>query len=718
MRRLVVAAIAGTIATATPAAVRSAPGPQVAAGVDGAWQVGAWTPLELAWPEGSPRGGAAAAFSLRVAVEDPDGQFVASPPVTLEPGDDGVPRAVVPVRFGRPAARVRVESDRGLVLDGTVATAAPGPGIASTSRVALVFGDLPQAARGLRLADRERRTTTEVVAATAAGTPFVTGFDMADVILVCGAVVPSLPEPVVAGIDARVRSGGRLVLLAGTSAAGVAARETASSWLPGRLERMVPLRRVGAIETFARVTGLAEVVPPDGIEVPRLAGPVAGAVEAAAVEGSLTLPLATRRAHGFGTVTWVGVDVDAEPFRGWPGTEALLFSALEGRRGEVAEPHHAEDSPVVDLAAQLRTALERFPAPASGPRWRVVPFEVVAGVGLLYVLALYPFDWWFVSRATSRPRLAWLTLPGLAAIFTAAAAWLASGRIGTGVVEGTAAEVVDIDVESASARGSSWAAVLSGGNDRIDVSTDVTASFVTPDTASVSWFADAGRGFGGLDAPVAHPSLAAADYRYGDSLGEFLGVPIAAGATRLFEARWSGGVERGLVESTLRRTAQGTLEGGIVHRLPFALERCRLLHAGWLYDLGTLDAGAEHDCGAGRGPRSLATALTRRRAGGDREAAQHWDAASHDVARILELAGFYAAAGGRDYAAIPAGRLDRLDLSPLLTVDRGVLVGEPKPAAGSMSWRIVPHGRDAVPLEPAAPALFRIVLPVAAGAAP
>lgn len=715
MRRLGTAAIAGAaLAVAVGGVARAAPGPDVSAGIGGEWQVGAWTPLEVSWPDGA----SAAASSVRVAVEDPDGQFVTSPAVPLEPGVGGGARAIALVRFGRPDARVRVVSDGGQILDATLVTGAAAAAIPSTSRVALVFGDLPQAVRAMRLVDRERHTTTAVVVATTHGTPVATAFDMADVILICGTIVPSLPAAVVDGIDEWVRAGGRLVLFAGASTAGIAAREATASWLPGRYERMTPLRRVGAVETFARVTGLAERLPPGGIEVPRFSGPVLGAVEASVVEGSLTLPLASRRAHGFGTLTWVGLDVDREPFPEWSGTEALLFAALEGRRSDAGDDRDAGDAAVVDLAAQLRVALDSFPARSSATRPRVVPFEVVAAVGLLYVLALYPFDWWLVSRGVARPRLAWLTLPGLAVLFTAAAAWLASGRVGTGTVDGTTAELVDIDVESAAARGSAWAAVLSGGNERIDVSAGVATPIVAPRSQTVSWFADAGRGFGGMDASVAHPSLAAADYRYGDSLADLLDVPIAAGATRLFEARWSGRVERGLVESMLRRTPQGTLAGGVVHRLPFALEQCRLLHAGWLYDLGTLPAGEEYDCGAGRGPRSLATALTRRRAGKDRETSPRWDAASHDVARILELAGFYAAAGGRDYAGMTAGRLGRLDLSPLLGVDRAVLIGEPEPAAPATAWRITARDAGAVWHDAAAPTLFRIVLPVAPEAAP
>ncbi|NCX99379.1 MAG: hypothetical protein EBX35_12590, partial [Planctomycetia bacterium] len=94
------------------------------------------------------------------------------------------------------------------------------------------------------------------------------------------------------------------------------------------------------------------------------------------------------------------------------------------------------------------------------------------------------------------------------------------------------------------------------------------------------------------------------------------------------------------------RDGRGLVRGTLVNHLPFPLSDCRLLHAGWLYDIGDFEPGETFDTEAGRGPRSLAAALTRRIAVGDRDRAERWDTASLDVVRILEVAGFHAAAGG------------------------------------------------------------------------
>jgi hypothetical protein len=59
-----------------------------------------------------------------------------------------------------------------------------------------------------------------------------------------------------------------------------------------------------------------------------------------------------------------------------------------------------------------------------------------------------------------------------------------------------------------------------------------------------------------------------------------------------------------------------------------------------------------------------------------------------DTARILEIAGFHAAVGGRGYTSLLSGRLERIDLSPLLRVDRAVLVGwGPAGTAWNTGWK-------------------------------
>jgi hypothetical protein len=716
-----VAALMLMLASGGPPTHGAEPGRfDVAAGFGGRWKVGSWTPLVVS----ATGGGLEAGQEVRLWAEDDDGQFVRSPAVRATQVGERV-EARLCVRFGRPSGRYRVEVTSPGGGAATTEDRLVDP-IVSTDHVIVAYGDLPSVARAARLVDRDRGSTTVVVSDTPpyAASESQRSFDAADAIVISGHAATRLPVDVREGLDAWVRDGGSLVFVCGASAAEAAATGSpVSGWLPGAFEKLVRLRRLGPIEAYARAGGLVDRVPPDGLPVPRFAGPTPGIVLVSAVEAGGG-PVVARWAHGLGTVIWLGLDLDAEPLRGWSGCDTLLAAALGGRSRGGLDQRSSEQAGMPDMAGQLHAALDTFPAAATsadqattGRKVSPVPFEVIAGLGLLYVLCLYPLDWWFVSKQ-GRPWIAWLTLPILAAGFTAAA-WGLKGQWGGGrEAIARTADVIDVDAGSGHIRGTSWLAVLSPVNDRLDVAVEgATGTACADRQAAVTWWGVAGRGFGGLDAAVGHPSLAAADYGYGGSLAALDDVPIAAAASRLFEAEWSGCADVPVVTSSLALTSQATLAGAVSHHLPFPIENCRLLHAGWLYDVGTLRPGDRYDTATGRGPRSLASALTRRAAAKDRETALTWDPTNADVARIIEVAAFQGAAGGTAYTGLDAGRLGRLDLSPLLAVDRAVLVGTVAEGVPASRWDI---GGAAGPMAAAAaaPPLCRIVIPLAAEAVP
>lgn len=685
------AAFAVALACGAVGPIEAADQPELRVGIEGVYRTGSWTPLVVSCPA-SP---AASDFNA-VWVEDPDGQPVRMPAI-LEDAGDGVRR--FRVRFGRPNASVLLEQVEGK-LDDAIRVSLPAP-IDSREKVLLVLGELPSADRAARLLAGEDGVRTRVVSSSplaVAGKAAGLGpldFDGIDAIIVCGGALrlkdgdrkqQTQLVGTIEAIDGWVRGGGRLVFVAGGSAADLAAEDSpAIRWLPGprgrqgRVARLVPLRRSAALETFGRAGRPLEKSALAGLEVPLLADSteIDGLIEAFDGRVAADLPLVVRSAHGFGTVTWIGIDLDRDAFRTWQGTDTLLIQLLDARAGKSAARAGGPRNDAVDLAGQLRKALDHFPGV------RAVPFEVIAGLGLLYVCCLYPLDWFLVSRLAVRPWLSWLTLPLLVATFTGLAVATAQAWKGT-AWSSSRADLVDIDAVGGSARGFSFDGIWSPRNARLDL-----AAAVARDRAEValSWFAPAGRGIGGTDAAVSHPSLAAGAYRYAGSLSELEQVPIAASSSRLFEASWTaaapGGPETSEsqpVISGLILEGQGTLRGWLESRLGFPLEDCRLLHAGWLYDVGRLDPGGRFEPAAGRGPRSLAGAITRRSASRDRDVSTGWDPGSTDVERILEVAGFHVAAGGSGYTGLEAGRLARLDLSPLLELGRAVLVGRGPPA--------------------------------------
>jgi hypothetical protein len=696
--------------------------PEVRVGIGGVHRTGAWTPVVVTLPGFQPAG------PWHVWAEDPDGQWVRSPAATLAPGADA-PRLRFRVRFGRPAGGVQVEGP-GEGGDARRTFVPVPPALAPDEPVLLVIGELDAVDRAARLMAREEGARPRVIRVAAprdlaAGAAGITARDLdgIDRIVVCAAALAGagddLSSGVLEAVDGWVRDGGSLVFIAGASAARVAMPGSAAArWLPGplaaegRVERLVPLRRSAALETFGRAGRPLDKAALAGLEVPLLeaADRLDGVVVAFEGRSAADLPLVVRTVRGFGTVTWLGIDVDRPAFRSWPGTDTLLVELLEqhaspaagGRAGEAARG-------AIDLAGQLRAAIDRFPGVAP------VPFELIAGLGLLYVACLYPLDWWLTSRG-GRPALAWLSLPVIVALFSGLA-WGAGRRWKAAEWQSSLAGIVDVDAVSGLMRGRSWAGTWSPANALLDVAASSAADVGGAGTdVAVSWSAAAGRGLGGTDAPAPHPALGARDYAYADGLAGLTGVPIAADSSRLFEAAWAARTEerdaQAMIQAALVRDAQAALRGSIESRLPFALEDCVLVHAGWLYDVGRLEPGGRFEPAAGRGPRSLAGALTRRVAAKDRDVAERWDATAADVARILEIAGLYRAAGGSAYTGLEAGRLARLDLSPVLDTGRAVLVGR-GPAGTDWRGRAAAGQDSTSDLAPAAQtAVWRFVLPL------
>jgi hypothetical protein len=711
-----------------------AQGADLRGGIGGVYRTGSWTPLtvEYAATEAAPE--AVAAW-----VEDPDGQFVRSPPTPVVLEEDGVRRARLQVRFGRPSGRVRLEDvSRGSSAARTSTLESPLP---AAETVILVLGDMPAADRATRLLSREDGSRPRVVAIDPRGVAAGAGglaalgraardFDGVDAIVACGRAVAVLHPAVVRGLDEWVRLGGQLVLTAGSSAAEIAGGTTAATaWLPGRVEKLVPLRRSAALEAFARASRPLDKGALAGASVPLFVDPAAlpGIVEAFDGRGPAELPLVVRKAHGLGTVAWAGADLDAAPFRDWSGSDTLLVELLRGRRAARELGRFGEASPTaVDLAGQLRQAIDSFPGA------KPIPFEVIAGLGALYVACLYPLDWWLVAggrrrgagqapRSAPRFWLSWISLP----LLVAGATWLvwSTGQRWKGDAWRTnAAELVDVDAAEGTVRRLAVAGIWSPANAILDVSIRPEGALETGQppaartgeaaagSAVVSWFASSGRGIGATDAAAPHPSLAAVDYRYADGPDRLAGVPIAASSSRLFEAEATETTAASVVASSLQMESQGTLKGTLTSTLPFPLEGCVLAYAGWLYDVGTFRPGESFEPAKGRGPRSLAGALTRRTVSRDRDVAERWNPAEQDPLRILEIAGLHAAAGGRGYTALDAGRLGRFDLSPLVGLDRAVLVGR---GPAGVSWNCSPRiDAAAVPPMPTGVTVWRIVIPL------
>ena len=665
-------------------------------GLNNMTRAGHWNPVTLHLPKAlveSP--------TRYVAVEamDPDGQWLRSPLVRPVSINDTRWSASLLVKLGSRNTTIRAvvidqenpdtsspASPQEQVIESTILRI-PQP-LESSQETLLLLGDLVNAERVSRLAAREDGSrmlvispnpeTTSIPVSPAFG-PAGLMFDGVDKAIICGnAIKEGISDEQLLQLDAWIRQGGDLLFMAGMSLpSALSASPVIEPWLPGTFDRMIPLRRAAALETYARANRPLARRALETLQIPIFADPadIDGIIEASVGSAENDPPLVVRRAYGFGQITWIGVDLDTKTFRSWSGTDSLLLNLLhiqnsgdsDGRAGEVRRGG-------LDLAGQLRLAIDSFIGVS------VIPFELIALIGLLYVCAIYPLDWWIARRSERFRWVTWLALPLIVLGFTGIT-WSTSQQFKADGWQIHTAGLFDIDQATQTCRASSFAGIWASSNGQFDLSVSPAKGTMENDLRSVvSWFAAAGRNIGGPDALAPHASLAGTPYHYGPAASELQDISIAAASSQLFEANWIGRLPTDPIQSTLGRTGQGTLRGTLTSQLPTPLQDCVLMHAGWLYNVGTLHPGETFDLDAGRGPQSLGAFLTKKRAVKDRNVSARWKSDDRDILRILEVAGMHRATGGPEYTGLQSGRLENIDMTRLLVLNRIILVGKGPPA--------------------------------------
>ena len=658
-------------------------------GLNGIVRAGHWTPVTLRIPQSLAQ---PSTRYVAVEAQDPDGQWLRSPLVRPTSINDTQWAARLLVKIGGRDSTIRAvvidttepKADRSDLAQVVASKTVPIPQLLKSSQeVLMLLGDLENATRASRLAAREDGSRMLVVSpeprseslplSPVFGPPGLT-LDGIDKAIICGnAVTRGISDDRLLELDAWIREGGDLLLISGMSLpAALSTSPSLESWLPGKFSRLVPLRRASALETYARSSrplarrAIEELQIPIFEDLPKLQG----VIEASVGGTENDPPLVVRRAYGFGRITWIGIDLDTRTFASWPGTDSLVLKLLdiedsgdsEGRAGEARRGG-------LDLAGQLRLAVDNYLSVS------VIPFELIALIGMLYVAALFPLDWWIARRSERFRWITWLTLPLIVLAFTGIT-WSTTHQFKSDGWQIHTAGVFDIDEATQTCRSTSFAGIWASNNGRFNLSANPTQDTSREDSRSVvSWFAASGRNIGGPDALTPHPSLAGAPYAYGSSAARLQNISIAAASSQLFEANSTSRLPTVSIQSTLSRTGQGTLRGTITNQLHVSLNDCVLMHAGWLYDIGTLRPGDTFDLEAGKGPRSLGAFLTKKRAVKDRNVSARWKSDDQDISRILEVAGMHRATGGSEYTGLQSGRLEHIDMTHLLALDRIILMG-------------------------------------------
>jgi hypothetical protein len=695
---------------------------EVRVGFAGRFKVGCWTPAEVVLEAGSqPASG-------RVELVAPDGDGV--PSRVVAPADGEVTlaagqRRTIPLSFklGQLAAEVTVgfRGPAGLVAERRFSTRSDGPlaGVLPSSQPLLVAigkasdtGAAPDTVAGMTVArvdDLERLPANwwdyEGVNAVVVTTD---DDDISSQLAVA--------SPQSAALQLWVRLGGQLVLSVGRQAKKVlTAGSPLAELAGGKLDSVVTLRQTAMFETYVETNDPLSTDARFALEVPKLAD-VRGRVETFAGTHPGDLPLVVRRARGFGEVVFVAFDLERPPFADWAARPQLFEKLLKRKADDTASPESGGLGAVttlgfVDLAGQLRGALDQFAGV------RPVPFWLVALLITGYILCIGPLDYFLVKRLLGRMHATWITFATTVALFCALGVALAYGLKGR-ELRVNQIDLVDFDGETNLVRGTTWANAFSPANDTFNLSLaprdDARGGAGTG--SLLSWFGLTGSGFGGMD--VGGRTIGGRDtasrtlplfveaYDYSPTLDALERVPIAVWSSKAFVGRWWG---EAAPPVEFQLTDDGKLAGTLTSRLAEPLSHAVLIYDKWAYVIRDFRPGQKLDVDS-IDPQTVDTYLRHVIAQGDRQVAPPYDTASLDVPRIVEIMTAHNLAGGRRYTGLANAYQGFAELSDLVRSGRAVLVG--RSARGAATFE-----RDDAPLAPdhtQSWTFYRFVFPVAA----
>jgi hypothetical protein len=656
-------------------------------GFGNTYKLGCWTPVEVQL-------GAPLEQGTEVVFQAPDGDSV--PVRFIDRSDQDGDSILTYAKIGRGDQSVEIRLPQ---------AAARGRRSSATLQKKLLVGDLPRAlpatnefvvelGGSVGFADLASRIQRDDSGPAQFGVATITtpqrlpdqwyGYEGVDVVVVAG--TPNVSKffadrACIAALDEWIRFGGTLLIACAERAETLLGPGKAlARFAPGEFAGMGPLSPVsfGQIESYASLEGKEERLPAVALNAP-LWKNVSGKSDASFTE----IPLVIRTQHGFGQVIFVGLDLHAANFTEWPNQHRFLQRLLTGRSPRASQPASFDASRgmqfgYVDLSGQLRGALDQFDDVA------LIPFWAVAMLAVLYIACLSPLNFWLASRQLKRPRIAWIMFVLVAVVFSAGAYRLATQSKGN-EVRVNQIDLVDIDVTTNAARGTTWFNVYSPDNTTFDLQVEPGFAGIreggnknrksdTP--VLLSWLGLSGGGLGGMNSKAAGAPLFDEPYEINVGQGSVGGAPIAIWSSKAFVARWQAAA--GGIESDL--TSAGRLRGTITNKLNIPLTDCVLMYDKFAWQLGEIAADEVKRLDL-QTPIQVDSFLTKRELYSTRSHTPPYDRAGFDVPRILEVMMFHDAAGGANYSGLLHRQHRFTDLSSQLEFGKAILIGRAKSGA-------------------------------------
>jgi hypothetical protein len=692
-------------------------------GLAGAFKVGRWTPLEVV-AQSAPTAG----YRLEVDAPDPDGSAVTYRSEPFSPGAASgaeSPRLELLFKMGRldGTLRVRVlDGDRTLTSKALRVSADAEAEVRAPFRQSIFLVANVQAARkspatgksdviGRLLsagnetasgpAGSATRTWTEVVDidSFAALPTRADAYDSFDAVLLMGRF--DLDAAHSRALEQWVRGGGHLVISVGPGGNDFAkGSPELAAWLPVEIQGTVKLRDLSPIESYCRQSSRIMGASDEALDAAKLHA--AGGQE---LIPSLAGPLLCRAALGLGRVTVFGLDLNTPQLANWsaaPDLAQRLFDVgeIQSRHTQIIS-NRLTQTGITELGTQLDASLDEFPSVSRITIWHVM------GLLAALVLVVGPLDFLLVHRVLRRPELTWVTFPLLALVAAGCTLYWSSDAKGKQVLLNQL-DVLDVDAGSGLVSNHSYSLIYSPDNRRYNVTAESDSSRLRvnpaggaalaksdvsksggaePGAPRIGWHGRPEATFGGMyrtgGVEISRPAYAASA-----GCRELEELPIAVWSTKNLEAEWS--VQKpGLVESQLESRGLGHLGGSLRHHFPEPIED-------WIVAFGhqvfrpRLDppepllpevpwvpqSASQRELG-GYLTGATQTVVESRIGKLEELRTEHadYDPLNRNPLDVLRMLTFHNEAGGALYTGLGNGALRQFDWSPLLDLNRAVLIG-------------------------------------------
>ncbi len=675
----------------------AAAGPTIArvvVGFKGCYKLGFWTPVFV--DVTNAEGDHGSSLRVSVTVSDSDGVPTTSTvAVPISTDSHGQRTVTVYTQIGRIASSVQVsllagdrqiDSRTVLPSENQNVDSAVHP-IAATSEFVISLGNSPYGlpeAVGNRTANSGHtgRRILDLDQVSSLPTEWY-GYDAVDVLVISvgnGQACRELAadKAKLTAIERWVELGGRLVILCdGKNAeAMLGSGGPLASFAPGKFAGTIHLPETSSLERFAVSTAITG----GAVEVPNITEPQ-GNIEAYAGNRSSELPIVVRTPRGFGEIAFAGVEFSQPPLSLWTGRISFLRALLQPylrSSDAVDSTQKLVATGSNDLSGALRQQLgQAFSA--------VVPigFPLVAALAIAYFFFLGPIDYLLVKRWLRRPLFAWISLPLLIAIFSAAALAMNGWSKGPPGARLNRLELDDFDTISGQARGTLWATIYSPKASEFDLTAqpqrDKQSSLAENGNMLFSWWGLPGNGIGGMQSSTSDLGLIRNGYEYGPELSSLAQMPVLESGTKSLLARWAGSSPTKI--GAQLTDVDGLIAGTITNDTGTRLRNARLLYGSWAYRLGILNAGERVEVSDQLSPRRVKTVVTHDALGESATGAtpvegRAFSAEQASPTQILNLMMFYEAAGGIAFAHLPNRYQAYCDLSRQLDLGRAILVAE------------------------------------------